>query len=255
MHEALFLHDYAFDKVIHDLPGGIPFLFPVCARLARNNQPGVYLLDHRQYKLKIHGFSWFTAWEVIKTTQHSIEMVLKENINTIQIYPFRFEIKLKYIVSNGKLSCYQIYKNTEQNKSMPYYAGFHPYFSTRHIPKEKIILNCDFKKRLKYNHDLTDIVGEQAVFAVPTDIANLEINEQLCILGKDKLATLTFPNGDILKTIADEKFSYMQLYHIPEKSFFCVERWMSFPNALNAVSGVHWLKPGESQSAVFEVFV
>ena len=45
-------------------------------------------------------------------------------------------------------------------------------------------------------------------------------------------------------------FSYVQLYTIPEQPFFCVEPWMSFPNAMNTVSGVRWLQPGQTECGI-----
>lgn len=260
--ETVFLHDYAWDKEINDLPGGIPFLFPICARISRNGKDGIYLYDGKQYQLKIHGFSWFEKWAVENVTENSIDVVLRDNENTLACYPFHFEIKLIFKVSNGKFECHQIYKNTEKEKPMPYYAGFHPYFLTPKMGfgKEKVVLHFQPKRRLKYNETLTDIIGEQPVFKTPVNITNPEINEQLSMLGEDQVATLTFPNGDVLKTntrgIQDPNiFSYSQLYTIPEKPFFCVERWMSFPNALNTVSGVRWLNPSESEEALFQVSI
>lgn len=260
--ETLFLHDYVCDKEIQDLPGGIPFLFPICARISRDGKEGIYLYDGKQYQLKIHGFSWFEKWDVGNITENSVEVILKDNVNTLKCYPFHFEIKLIFSVFNGKFECHQIYKNNEREKTMPYYAGFHPYFLTPAMGhgKEKVILNCHPVRRLTYNDTLTDIIGEQPVFKTPVNITHPEVNEQLCVLGKDKLATLTFPNGDVLKTNARgvqdaDIFSYLQLYNMPEKPFFCLERWMSFPNALNTVSGVQWLDAGESEEAVFEISI
>ncbi|EKD78084.1 MAG: hypothetical protein ACD_42C00046G0001 [uncultured bacterium] len=258
--ETVFLHDYAWDKEIHDLPGGIPFLFPVCARISRDGNEGMYLYDGKQYQLKIHGFSWFSKWAVANVTENSIETVLTDNADTLACYPFHFEVRLKFTVSDGKLECHQTYQNHEKEKSMPYYAGFHPYFLTPIAEKEKVMLNFHSTRHLQYNKTLTDIIGEQPVLKTPISISDPSINEQLSVLGEDKLATLTFPNGDVLKTnvhgIQDPNiFSYSQLYTIPEKPFFCVERWMSFPNAFNTMSGVRWLDPGQSEAAVFQVSV
>ena len=247
--------------------------------MTNNNVTGIiYLYDGKQYPLKIHGFSWFEKWTVENITENSIEVVLRDNENTLACYPFHFEIKLKFTVFNGKFECHQIYKNTGREpraqatgivreatyreKPMPYYAGFHPYFLTPKMGfgKEKVVLHFHPVRRLKYNETLTDIIGEQPVFKTPVNITNPEINEQLSMLGEDKVATLTFPNGDVLKTNArgiqdPDIFSYSQLYTIPEKPFFCVERWMSFPNALNTVSGVRWLNPSESEEALFQVSI
>lgn len=260
--ETVFLHDYAWHDTVDDLPGGIPFLFPICARIARNGIEGIYLYDGKQYQLKMHGFSWLEKWTVENVTENSIGLVLRENKNTLTCFPFHFEIKLVFTVSHGKLACHQTYRNTEKEKSMPYYAGFHPYFLTPDMGKgkEKIMLNFHPKRRLKYNNTLTDIIGEQPIFKTPVKIINPEINEQLSMLSEDKLATLTFPNGDVLKINArgikdSSLFSYLQFYHIPEKPFFCIEHWMSFPNALNTVFGVRWLAAGSSEEAVYEISV
>jgi galactose mutarotase-like enzyme len=260
--ETVFLNDYVWNKTIDDLPGGIPFLFPICGRLSRDGKKGIYLYDGKQYHLNIHGFSWSEKWEVENVTGHSVEVVLRDNANTLACYPFHFEVKLTFKVMNGKLQCHQLYKNREKEKSMPYYAGFHPYFVTPEVGagKEGVMLNFHAVRRFAYNNSLTDIIGEQAILASPVHITNPDINEQLCILGKDKLATLTFPDGEILKTniqgIGDaELFSYVQLYTIPSKPFFCVERWMSFPNALNTVSGVRWLSADQCDEAVFEISI
>lgn len=258
--EVLFQHDYAWNKEINDLLGGLPFLFPVCARLSRQNKIGCYLYDGKLYELKIHGFSWYEKWEVVSVLENSIELILRDNINTRLRYPFQFEVRLLFAVSAGKLSCRQIYKNCEKSRAMPYYAGFHPYFLTPRMNagKEKVVLNFYPARRLKYNDTLTDIIGEQPVLKMPANITDPALNEQLFILGEEKLATLIFANGDVLKINAQgvqdpDIFSYLQLYTIPEKPFFCVEHWMSFPNALNTVYGVRWLNAGESEEAVFEI--
>jgi galactose mutarotase-like enzyme len=259
VHETLFLHDYAFDKTIKDLPGGIPFLFPICGRVTRNENRDVYLYDGKIYQLNIHGFSWREKWAVENQTKNSIELVLRDNPDTLKCYPFHFEVKLIFMIENGKLTCHQTYKNNESEKAMPYYAGFHPYFLTPSLGagKEKVMLRFEAVRRFKYNDKLNDIAAELPIFNAPMSVADSEINEQLFLLSENKIATLLFPNGDSIKTDVrgdnDSIFPYLQLYTAPEEPFFCLERWMSFANALNTVSGVRWLNPGKSESAVFEI--
>jgi len=253
--EIFFQHDYANESVLHDLPGGLPFLFPICARISREGREGVYLYDGRQYTLKIHGFSWYMAWEVVTQTPDSVELVLRANNETRLHYPFDFAVRLIYNILPGKLQCHQIYYNHEKNNAMPYYSGFHPYFL---IPgdKSKTQLQFEAVRRFEYNKTLTDIVGIQPAILTPVNLSDSRINEQLHELDNNKTATLTFENGDKIAISASDplnQFSYLQLYHIIEKPFFCVEHWMAFPNAMNTVSGVRWLKPGESYAALYEI--
>ena len=254
--DILFLHDYAWDTDVKDLRGGLPFLFPVCGRVIYDGKSGQYNINGKLYDLTIHGFSWHEKWSVRSITDNAIEIVLTQNENTLQQYPFHFEVSLRYEVLPGKLLCHQVYKNCESLKSMPYYAGFHPYFLTPKLGagKEKAVINFEAVRRLQYNDQLTDIIGEKEPLTMPTSITNIEINEQLSVFGSNKAVSLIFTDKEkLLINVNDNSdlFPYLQLYTIAEKPFFCVEHWMGFPNAINAKAGVRWLRPGESESATY----
>jgi galactose mutarotase-like enzyme len=258
--ELLFLHDNFWQPVIKDLPGGWPFLFPICARLERAGVKGNYLYDGKIYHLDIHGFSWQLPWLVINNDRNdTLTMELTSNHETLKHYPFKFRILLKYQVSASKLICKQIYTNLD-NKRMPYYAGFHPYFLTPAAKQGKEKVQLDFMpiRTLQYNEQLTDIIGEKATLKMPAAITDPNINEQLSEVPHDNISTLTYPDGFKLHMqLHSEKhlrlFPYVQLYTIPEKPFFCIEPWMSFPNALNSVFGARWLMPGHSDEATLEL--
>lgn len=254
--ELLYLHDFFWDETIEDLPGGWPFCFPICARLERQNKRGAYLYDGKIYEMKIHGFSWYEAWSAESIQKDSVTLVLRDNEKTRQQYPFSFEVKLKYQIANGKLTCEQTYRNLS-DQPMPYYAGFHPYFLTPPVNqgKETVKLNYEPKRRFVYNKDLTDLVGETHLFKLPTVVTSPEINEQLTQIGKNKTIFLEYPDGDVIQMTAKgvedpDLFPYVQLYTMPEKPFICIEPWMAFPNAMNTVSGVRWLAPGASEQGI-----
>ncbi len=251
--ELLYLHEFFWDEEISDLPGGWPFCFPVCARLSRQGSYGAYLYDGKIYKLKIHGFAWYEAWEVEDEGVDFVTLVLRDNQRTRECYPFSFEVKLLYRITTGKLTCQQVYRNLG-DRPMPYYAGFHPYFLTPPpgAEKEKVILNYHPTRRFVYNKDLTEIVGETALFPLPISVADPRINEQLTTVDENKEITLHYPEGDTIHLTAEgvdnpELFSYVQLYTMRDKPFICVEPWMAFPNAMNSVFGARFLPPGTSE--------
>lgn len=259
--ELLFQHDFFWQDTWHDLPGGWPFLFPVCARLERNNQPGCYLYKCKQYSLKIHGFSWFMPWDVIAESEDSITLRLKASEATQRDYPFNFEVLLHYYITRNKLSCQQTYIN-HGDHPMPYYAGFHPYLKTPSpdAGKKQVMLEYHPIKRFQYNDRFTDIIGEQALFDLPVAITHPQINEQLTLLGDDKEVRLHYPNHTTLHITSEgvedpDLFPYLQLYTIPQQSFFCIEPWMSFPNALNTVTGVRWLQPGCQETGLLTLWL
>ncbi|MCK4870119.1 MAG: aldose epimerase [Gammaproteobacteria bacterium] len=258
--EILFLHDNFWDKKLADLPGGWPFLFPVCGRLERRGISGDYLYDGNIYNLPIHGFSWQMPWQVVDVDKpDTLVMELKENKDTLAMYPFCFTVRLKYTVCNGVLTCKQTYINTDK-KPLVYYAGFHPYFLTPEPGTGKDAVMLDFKpvRLFRYNEQLTDLCGEKKMFDLPVSITAAHINEQLLQVEKDNVATLSFSDGFNLHLKSRgardvNPFSYLQLYTMPAKPFFCAEPWMAFPNALNTSIGSRFLMPGKREEGCVEL--
>ena len=254
--ELLFQHDYFWQDPLPDLPGAWPFLFPVCARVERNGVLGDYLYEGQIYKMPMHGFAWRMPWQVVATKPDTIIMRLSDTADTRLVYPFSFTVELHYKVGYNMLVCEQIYTN-HSDRAMPYYAGFHPYFLTPKLGagKEKVILDYNPQQRFVYNDRFTDIVGTQSLFKLPISIMQPEVNEQLTKLGENKSVKLLYPDGLTLQMQTEgiediNSFSYLQLYHMPEKPFFCIEPWMSFPNAINTVKGVSWLQPGQTERGI-----
>ena len=87
-----------------------------------------------------------------------------------------------------------------------------------------------------------------------------ELNERLFYFDKEAGFELHFPDGTILGLDIDDldgeevsSFPFLQLYHRPEAPFFCVEPWMSHPNAMNTQFATHVLFPGEIEEASFRI--
>jgi len=259
--EILFQHKNFWQSNDNDLLGGFPFIFPICARIERNNIAGNYLYDGKIYNLPIHGFAPYMPWEVEQKSSDSLVLSLYDTPKTLAQYPFNFQVELQYRVTDKTLICEQYYMNRGE-KPMPYYAGFHPYFLTPEFNrgKEKVFFNYHPKRRFRYNEKLTDIIGEQDLFNLPASINDPSINEQLVELESNKIVELIYPDGFKINMEVKgqndlEMFNYVQLYTIPDKPFVCLEPWMSFPNAMNTVAGVRWLQPGQSERGVLKLWV
>ncbi|MEO1945864.1 MAG: aldose epimerase [Candidatus Thioglobus sp.] len=234
--ELLYRHPEFWDDKIDDLPGAWPLCFPICARLSHNGEIGAYEHDGVVYKMPIHGVAWWSEWQVVSIGDSYIELELKYNDQTLAMYPFKFLVNLRYELTDNELICRQRYTNNS-TEPMPYYAGFHPYFS---VPEDKSLVQINFKpvKRFIYNDDYTQIVGEQDLFELPCTLDNPDLNEQLTQLGADKMATLKFADGfelsiNCLGDQDPDMFAFMQLYTMHNRPFFCVEPWMAPPNSLN----------------------
>jgi len=253
LREVLFRHPHFWDPAAERTRGGIPFLFPVCGRLERNGQSGAYLFDGHVYEIKIHGFAMRGPWEVVKADAASLTVRLTDSPASLGQFPFPFRITLVFQFEGQAFVIDQVYENTG-TRPFPYYAGFHPYFLTP-APgsgKEAVILNYKPRSRWLPNERLTDIVGTAAAPAMPVSVTDPAVNEILTQVGPEREVVLACPDGVSVHLRADgledpAMFPFVQLYTMADRPFYCVEPWMGFPNALNAVSGVRWLAAGRTE--------
>lgn len=260
--ECLYLHDWFWQaEPWPDLPGGWPFCFPVCARLEADGQSGAYVYAGQTYTLPIHGFNWSMPWAVFDAGADWITMQLLDTPESQEMYPFAFDLRLTYRLSVDGMRCEFWCQNTGDTP-MPYYAGFHPYLLTPAVGvgKDQVQLHYAPIKRFQYNEQLTGICGEQPLFDVPCAIVDPAVNEQLTQVGANKRALLQAPGWaglsiEIKEESRSDLFSFVQLYTMADRPFFCVEHWMNAPNAMNHLESVLCLAPGQTDTAVCEVRV
>ena len=261
--ELLFLHDYFWERQTERIPGGWPFLFPICGRLERGGEAGRYLLDGRTYKMPSHGFGPRTPWRVAENDRaDTLVMKLTHSEASLAAYPFRFEVALAYRAEDGALICEQTYRNLGSTP-MPYYAGFHPYFLTP-LPgagKESVAVDYRPEVAFRYNERYTDLAAPVGPPPMPvTAHAEPVLEQWLTKVGAGCETRVTMPDGLVIHMAAEGVedpglFPYVQLYTMTEKPFFCVEPWMAFPNALNTARGCRWLEPGAVEHGVLRLWV
>lgn len=258
MKELLFRHEWFWDRAATRTRGGIPFMFPICGRLERGGEEGVYRWQHVLYRMPIHGFAMRVTWEVIDAREDEVTLELRDNDATRTMYPFLFRVQLRWRVSGDELVSEQEFENAG-SAAMPYAAGFHPYFLTPEVGagKERVMVSYRARRKLLYNQRLTEIVGECMAPPAPISIEAPEINETLLEVEEGSVGRLDYPDGSALEVSAggmgvQGMWPYLQMYTMPEKPFFCVEPWMSFANALNLAYGMRWLGPGERERAWFK---
>ena len=258
--ETMYLHPFFWDKDSERTRGGFPFIFPICARLERDGEAGMYLHDGRRYRMKSHGFSMRVPWRIAEQGESGLTVELLDTEATREQYPFSFRVTLKFSVGAGGLTIEQEYQN-RGDKPMPYYAGFHPYFLTPGPGEGKEDVKVDYTavRCLAYNEKLTDIIGDREIPDFPASAMDPGINEILTRVADEKETRLVLPSGMTIHMVAEgaedpDLFPYVQLYTMPDKPFFCVEPWMSHPNSLNTLSGARWLEPGQSEHGLLKVW-
>lgn len=100
--------------------GHAPVLFPICGGLKEDK----FIYDGREYILPKHGFAKKSLFECESRTDSSMVMILKSNENTLKMYPFEFEFRVKYELIDNTLRVSYMVTNCS-DRTMYYSVGAH----------------------------------------------------------------------------------------------------------------------------------
>jgi galactose mutarotase-like enzyme len=121
------------DRAGHDLmwngdpsiwAGRAPLLFPIVGALV----DGVYRLDSNLYHLSRHGFARGSAFERVDSSAAAASFRLQSSAATLAVYPFRFELEIRYALEGNTLSIVTWVRNLGDT-DMAASFGYHPALS------------------------------------------------------------------------------------------------------------------------------
>lgn len=184
-----------------------PILFPIVGSLKNNS----YAYNGKKFELQRHGFARNEDFKVLYQTEKEVLFSLKATEQTLEVYPFYFELQIKYVIRNTTLDvAYKVTNHTES--TMPFSIGGHPGFA---LPQPFTAYSLEFEKeevlevyQLK-NHLLSDYT-----FKLP--LTNKILPLEYSLFEKDAL---------IFKKIASKQISLLE-NSIPILKF----KFADFPN-------------------------
>ncbi len=98
-------------------------LFPICGRLFE----GKYIYRGRIFEMMLHGFAKLHEWTVLRQDTAAITLQLKDNADTLAVYPFHFSLEISYVLSGKNLTVTGILHNCDDRPlyfSAGSYVGF-----------------------------------------------------------------------------------------------------------------------------------
>lgn len=101
-----------------------PILFPIVGKLKDKS----YNLEGETYKMNNHGFAYKSTFTIISKTNTEVVLGITSNAETLKIYPYNFELQVKYELVSSKLNITNTVTNTN-NKDMYFSIGAHPGFN------------------------------------------------------------------------------------------------------------------------------
>ena len=209
-----------------------PILFPfICSPKGKRYKAG-----GREYTMPSnHGFARDMEFEPQGTDDKSISFKLTSNEQTLRIYPYDFELTVRFTVSGNSVEVLNQVKNTG-DKDMYFYLGGHPAFN---CPLEEGLGFDDYEIRYEKNETITQQLPNGGERVIIDNEAGYRLTRALFdndVIMKDKpnskSVTLMSPKGSRSVTLRYPESECIAVWSSTgndEARFVCLEPWTSVP--------------------------
>lgn len=213
-----------------------PILFPFVGNVV-NDQ---YRYKGKTYNMSSHGFARDMDFVLVKKTEDSVSFSLKATTETLEKYPFNFELIVTHKLEGPVVNIIWEVKNLSDSEPMYYSIGGHPAFRCPINEGEK---RTDYKVKFTGRNELLYVLiiqdTREVDFENPTKLplteSFLDITDH--IFDKDALifddhqvseVSLCTPDGKPYITMNCDKFPSFGLWSKPsnESEYICLEPWI-----------------------------
>lgn len=214
-----------------------PVLFPIVGKLLDDK----YIFENKEYSMSQHGFARDKEFILIEENENLLKFLLKEDEETLKIYPFSFELYITYELQKRSLKVsYDVINKS--SKEMYFSIGAHPAFNWPiKYENEKVV-----EKQEDYYFEF-ETLKENSLNRFPllengisNNLENISLLENKLNISKNTFINdaLIFKNENInsikLKNSVNSRFiqmdfdgfSYLGLWSKPTGApFVCIEPW------------------------------
>ena len=234
--------------------GQSPILFPIVGRLIDDK----YRLDGNEYTMPKHGFARKMKWDFLEKSDDSVSFILKETPETLELYPYIFEVKVTFSLDGNKLTVSHTVTN-KNNRVMYFSLGAHPAFNCKIGDK----LSFDLEETLETEKiDLVRSLRLPETFPVLNNERDITITEHifdedaLILHGiKSENITLHTDNADIKFNLGNAP--YLGIWAKPGAPYVCIEPWWGVNDStekkddFSQKDAICKAEPGTSQTFVW----
>ena len=197
-----------------------------------------YILNGKEYVMPKHGFALNSIFEVESQSDTEAVFVLRENEDTLKVWPYAFEYRVCYKLDDEKISV--DYKVTNKNDNTMYFSvGSHDGFATPEGIEEYDIVFAE-KETLDSYTLFGNLIGE--------DKTRIIENSDTLSLKYDYFAVdaLVFKDvkSDVLKLVNRKtgrgielqfpNFPVLMVWTKPGAGYVCIEPWFGAPDDVNS---------------------
>lgn len=235
-----------------------PVLFPTIGSLKNDT----YFFEGNEYHLPRHGFAREKEFSVIEQTTDKIIFSLKNDVETLKLYPFRFELQIIYQLVDNRLEIRYSVENKSHGK-MYFSIGGHPGFALTQRFTDYALL-FESKKELKYSllqHHL--LSNEVVMLKTTSDKVLLDYNifeNDALVFKNHKIQSITIQEkGHDLIKVSFEQFPDLGIWTKVGAPFICIEPWfghadeVSTNQDLEDKAGIQLLETGGLFTTLYRI--
>lgn len=214
-----------------------PVLFPIVGELKNEK----YTFNSKDYTLPRHGFARNKTFEAKQTSSTSALFTLRNDSETLTVYPFKFILRVEYSIKETELFCTYHIENI--NDDVIYFSvGGHPAFN---VPLNKDLVYTDYVLKFDNDDTLKKYLLHNGLTNDDTELINLD-NKSLQLkpelFYKDAIVLKHINSKQItLKTSKDAHglkfkfhgFPFFGIWAAKDAPFVCLEPWCGIADNIN----------------------
>ena len=235
-----------------------PILFPIVGSLKNDT----YHYNDSKFHLSRHGFARDMEFKLIEKQENSATFSLQFSEETLQLYPFKFELQIIHTLKESTLSiAYKVINKDELQ--LPFSIGGHPAFALKN-QFENYSLEFE-KQELLYYHLLENNL-------ISNETKSLELNDKKIPLNynlfkNDALIFKTLESNSLTILENDKPFLRLHFNDFPNLGiwtkvnapFLCIEPWFGYSDTTESSGnlldkeGIVLLEPNQTFKSHFSI--
>ena len=240
--------------------GRAPLLFPICGGLIDNKT----MIYGKEYKIPKHGFAQNKLFKVENIDDSSVTFLLTEDSETLEIYPFHFELRVNYKLTRNRLDV--TYNVTNKEKDTMYYSiGSHEaYACPEGFEKYDIVfpvnetLNALNVTGSQLDHKGTCVLKDGKTLPLYNEYFTYDalVFEKF----NSKSATLRNRTDGREVTVEFPDATMLLIWTKPNATFVCIEPWCGAPDYVDSTNdfsqkiGIKSISPQSIDTTTHSIF-
>jgi len=235
-----------------------PNLFPIVGRLKEDS----YSFEGKTYSMSQHGFVRDKEFSISKQSSESVDLNLVWNEESLERYPFKFDLTIRYTLTENGVNVQYFVKNVD-DKKIGFSIGGHPGFQLKDaLDTYKLVFSNPFSLE---RHELEGAYYSGKCTTIDCngelDLNNALFENDAVVFKKPSfswVALMHKTEGELVRMQFDQ-IDAIGFWTKKDAPFFCIEPWWGWADELNhtgdfqSKAGLHWLDIGQTQDFKYSI--